>query len=41
MPLAGCDYIKSREHGTVTSQAVVVATAVNQDGYRFCPVFSR
>jgi len=27
-------YIKSREHGTVTSQAVVVATAVNQDGYR-------
>jgi len=34
-------YIKSREHGTVTSQAVVVATAVNQDGYRFCPVFSR
>ncbi|MFC0468951.1 IS256 family transposase [Halomonas alkalicola] len=27
-------YIKSREHGPVASQAVVVATAVNQDGYR-------
>lgn len=27
-------YIKSREHGRVTSQAVVVATGVNQEGYR-------
>lgn len=27
-------YIKSREHGPVASQAVVVATAVNQEGYR-------
>jgi putative transposase len=27
-------YIKSREHGPVASQACVVATAVNQEGYR-------
>lgn len=27
-------YIKSREHGPVASQAVVVATAVNEEGYR-------
>lgn len=27
-------YIKSREHGPVAGQAVVVATAVNQEGYR-------
>lgn len=27
-------YIKSREHGPVASQAVVVATAVNAEGYR-------
>jgi putative transposase len=27
-------YIKSREHGPVASQAVLVATAVNQEGYR-------
>lgn len=27
-------YIRSREHGRVESQAVIVATAVNQDGYR-------
>lgn len=27
-------YIKSREHGPVASHAVVVATGVNQEGYR-------
>ncbi|TYO95245.1 mutator family transposase [Geothermobacter ehrlichii] len=27
-------YIRSREHGRVESQAVIIATAVNQSGYR-------